>query len=90
VRAVTQQQRHQWRNDTGEIIGPETGEQPSLHTSKRTSVPRFEMREKQFDQDLGFPAGLPDFFFVQHTKTGENIPNNPKISQMATRYTRRL
>jgi hypothetical protein len=28
------------------------------------------------------------FFLVQHTKTGENIPNNHKIYQMARKYTR--
>jgi hypothetical protein len=28
------------------------------------------------------------FFLVQYTKTGKNIPNNHKISQMATKYTK--
>jgi hypothetical protein len=29
------------------------------------------------------------FFMVQHTKTGENIPNNHKIYQMAIKYAKR-
>jgi hypothetical protein len=28
------------------------------------------------------------FFLVQHTKTGKNIPNNHKIYQLATKYTK--
>jgi hypothetical protein len=31
--------------------------------------------------------GLPDFSLIQHTKMGGNIPNDRKISRMATKYT---
>jgi hypothetical protein len=30
---------------------------------------------------------LPDLSWVQHTKTGKNIPNNRKTDQMALKYT---
>jgi hypothetical protein len=28
------------------------------------------------------------FFLLQHTKKGENLPNNHKIYQIATKYTK--
>jgi hypothetical protein len=31
---------------------------------------------------------VASFFLVQHTKSGENIPNNHKIYQMTTKYTK--
>jgi hypothetical protein len=35
-------------------------------------------------------AGLPDFFLVQNSKTGENIPNYNKVYQMVIKYPKRL
>jgi hypothetical protein len=44
------------------------------------------------DSNSGFVDGsvsrVARFFFVQHTKTGKNIPNNHKIYQIATKYTK--
>jgi hypothetical protein len=39
----------------------------------------------------GLPAignGVARFFVAQHTKSGENIPNDHKTDQMTTKYTK--
>jgi hypothetical protein len=47
---------------------------------------------RHYAKEPGTKTGLPDFF-IQHTKTGKNIPNaheSPKIYQMAVKYTKFL
>jgi hypothetical protein len=39
-----------------------------------------------YREKSGNSARVARLFFIQHTKTGENIPNNHKISKMATKY----
>jgi hypothetical protein len=49
-------------------------------------------RSEHFHVARFFPrleAGLPDFYLIQYTKTGKNIPKKPQKYHVAIKYTKR-
>jgi hypothetical protein len=58
-----------------------------LHLAK-SGNPAFRLIRSCNFQASFIPSRVARFFLAQHTKTGKNIPNDYKIYQVATKYTK--
>jgi hypothetical protein len=64
----------------------------SRNQNRTSSVKKVAQILMQFSEQLikvnASPSRVAKFILVQHTKTRKNIPNDHKIHQMITKYTK--